>query len=282
MNIKVGLVQFPVAEGLDRDVFFDKMRGFISDAKDHNVDLLIFPELASLDVVNFDAPLEPQWKMITEDFVHQYLDLFVEASKLEKFAILVGSTPVKENGKVLNRSWLVENGRVLVVQDKLNMTPEEELVWNWNSTADINVFEWRGIKCAILICHDSEFFDVSNSLKAEEIELFLIPSMTTDVWGLNRVRWCSMARAVEHHAYALVTGTVDAHPGQNAYSGQAAFITPQNPHYPSEISVGPYNVGALVIYDLDFKLLRATRSERTLVYPGRDSRSRTLPLKVNK
>lgn len=280
MKARIGLVQFPVAEKQPQLSFFDKIRSFVKDAESLSLDMLVFPELASLDVVDFEAPLEPQWQFLSTYFAKDYFDLFLEISKDLPFSILAGTTPVRSPLGILNQAKIFEKGTDYLTQNKLYMTPEEDLVWNWRSTSELQIFNWRGVRTAILICHDSEFPDVSLSLMESEVELLLVPSMTTDVAGLNRVRWCSMARAIEHHAYALITGTTDAYKGQGAYVGQAAFITPQNQFYPQAVQLGPYNESALVVFELDFELLRKTRAERTLVNPRRDFQIRRFKLDI--
>jgi predicted amidohydrolase len=274
MKAKIGLVQFPVEEARNEADFFMKCESYFAEAKAQSLDMLVFPELTCLDLVDFNAPLEKQWQYLSTDFAEKYFDYIRENSKWVKFAILAGSTPVLVDGKTVNRTILFERGQEIAVQDKVYMTPEEELVWNWTSTAKLNVFEWRGIKSTILICHDSEFADISNLLSSNDVELFIVPSMTSDVWGLNRVRWCSKARAIEHHSYVLITGTVDSKKDQNSYVGQAALVTPQNPYFPPEIALGPFNSAALVSFEIDIELLRKSRGERNLVNPRRDLQAR--------
>lgn len=282
MKVKIGMVQFPVEEGRSEKEFYQKCDFYFAEAQKQAVDMLVFPELACLDIVDFKADLPKQWQYLTETFTPKYFEYIRKRSQDVNLTVLAGSAPILENGKTLNRAILFESGNTLVVQDKVYMTPEEELVWKWTSTAKLNVFEWKGIKTTILICHDSEFSDISHLISKEDIELFIVPSMTSDIWGMNRVRWCSKARAIEHHSYVLVTGTVDAKAGQGSYTGQAAFVTPQNLHFPSEIALGPFNQEALVNFELDLNLLRKSRSERHLVNPRRDLKARTELLSVQK
>lgn len=281
MKAKIGLVQFPVEEGRSEEDFYKKCDFYFSEAKKQSLDMLIFPELTCLDIVDFEADLDNQWRYLAESFSIKYFEYIQNFSKTADFSILAGSTPIMENGRILNRTALYDRGQKLAVQDKVYMTPEEELIWNWTSATKLNVFNWKGLRTTILICHDSEFADISSLLVGADVELFIIPSMTADIWGLNRVRWCGKARAIEHHSYVLITGTVDAKQNQGSYVGQAAFVTPQNPSYPSEIALGPFNQEALVVYMLDIELLRKSRGERKLVNPRRDSRARTADLFLN-
>jgi len=282
MKVKIGMVQFPIEEGRSEKEFYQKCNFYFSEAQKQAVDMLVFPELACLDIVDFKADLPKQWQYLTETFTPQYFDYIRKRSQEVNLTVLTGSAPILENGKTLNRAILFENGEPLVVQDKVYMTPEEELVWKWTSTAKLNVFEWKGIKSTILICHDSEFADISHTLSSNDVELFIVPSMTSDIWGLNRVRWCSKARAVEHHSYVLITGTVDSKKDQNSYVGQAALVTPQNPNFPPDIALGPFNIAALVAFEIDMELLRKSRSERTLVNPRRDLQARKDSLFIHK
>jgi len=274
-KLKFGLIQFPIQEKQSYEAFLAKNLAYLERAKDLGLDMLIFPELTALDMIDFKSDLAPQWKWLIGEIAPRYFEWFLQKSKEYNFTILTGSSPLKTEKGIINRCTLIERGQLLLNQDKIYLTPEEENVWKWQNSPLVQVFNYKGVKTCILICHDSEFPELSQTLSAEKIELLLVPSMTSNIYGLNRVRWCSQARAIEHHCYALVTGTVEAESSRGEYVGQAAFITPQNLHFSHQIQTGAFNVDDLLVCELDFEKLRLSRSQIELIYPVRDQLRRS-------
>jgi predicted amidohydrolase len=62
---------------------------------------------------------------------------------------------------------------------------------------ELTVFNFEGLKVAILVCFDVEFPDIASRLKKENIDLLIVPSATETKLGYERVSRCASARAIE-------------------------------------------------------------------------------------
>lgn len=275
-SLKISLVQYPTDNFISFDQFIEKHDAWIEKAAAEKPDLLIFPELASLDLVDFKSPLDHQWETIGTGLAEKYFSYIKSQAQKRGFWILGSSFPVKKFDGFYNVAPLYSPQGFEVLQDKIFLTPEEKNEWRWHSGHELHTFYFKGAKTCILICHDSEFPVISQKLSEIQPEILLVPSMTGDQAGVHRVRWCSQSRAIEHHCFAVVTGITDEGPGTREYVGQAALCTPQNPYFPTEVALGPLNKEALISYTLDMDLLKKTRADRDLVFPTRDQLARDL------
>lgn len=272
-HLRFSLVQFPIHGAQTFDQFWSKHIDFLQ-AELHRPQppqLIIFPELIALDLVDPNKDLETQWKTMASETHPLYLEKLSCWSRQHRIDILSGSLPAKDpkSGRYFNQCSLIQEGAILKSQNKVYLTPDEKS-WNWAAGDKVDAFTYRGITTAILICHDSEFSDLSFRLASQKPELLLVPSMTHDIFGVHRVRWCSQARSVEHHCYSLVTGTVETPAQTKEYAGQAAVITPQNSFHTPEVIMGPYNISSSLYAELDFEKLRQSRSFPESIYPARD------------
>jgi predicted amidohydrolase len=272
-SVKIALVQYPIDTQNSFDFFLAKHEAILKSLTAQKIDLIVFPELVALDLVDFNKDLPTQWKKISSEDHPRYIDFFKSYTKKTGIAVLTGSLPAIENGKIHNQCRFIDHGETVSIQNKVFLTPDEK-AWNWSGGTSARAFQWRGIQTAILICHDAEFPTLSNQLATENIELLLVPSMTHDDFGVNRVRWCSMARSVEHHCYTLVTGTTENATKAREYCGQAAVITPQNSLHTTEILLGRYNQPDILITELDLRKLRQGRTQKDFIYPVRDQNER--------
>ena len=273
-QLKLGLIQYPIQEKQSEERLLQKHRVFFADAKKARVDLLLFPELVCLDLVDFTLPLAPQWDRLSEFHNEIYLPQMKLLSEEFQMDVLTGSFPDRRDDKIFNTCWLIEKNQPLLRVDKAFVTPEEHHEYQWSSGQNLQAFEYRGIKTVILICHDSEFPQCSNLIAKYQPELLIIPSMTTDQWGLNRVRWSTQARCVEHQCYAVITATVETESTRNEYTGQAAMICPQNPIFATDPVVGAWNKSDLLVVELSLEKLHQSRQDNRQVYPVRDQLNR--------
>lgn len=102
---------------------------------------------------------------------------------------------------------------VHVTQDKLCMTPtEREAEGWWLEPGDtVRVVEWRGLRLAVVVCLDIELPALAARLQHLDLDLVLVPSMTSRLSGHHRVHRCARARAVELFTVVATAGTVGTH-----------------------------------------------------------------------
>ncbi len=275
--MKISAVQFPVDSALGFDRFLEKNLNYFQQAVQNKSQLCLFPELASLDLIDFKKQLASQWQSLQEqDLFQKYIQIFKNLSTENNISVLGSSFPVIENNQIYNVAPMIFPDGKVILQKKIFLTPGE-VEWNWSHGHQLHKFDFMGLKTCILICHDSEFPQISESLSRENVDLLLVPSMTENHSGLERVRFCSQARAIEHHCYAVVTGTTGVQ--KKDYTGQACLLTPRNLHFadlPEQI--GRYNEAQVVHFNLDLDLLKKSKALSDTIFPCRDQRERRLTL----
>jgi predicted amidohydrolase len=123
-----------------------------------------------------------------------------------------------------------------------------------------------------LICHDVEFPQLSTRLARQSVDVLLVPSMTSDRYGEQRVHSCAQARTVEHQCFAVVSAIVPAVGTRSEYAGRAAVYAPRTPYFELDGTHGDADAPAIVVADLDLKLLQRSRKDPNTIYPARDTR----------
>lgn len=269
-TLRIAAVQFPMFGGRTNEEFLRDVERYIKEAKDGGAGLVVFPELITADLIrpNPNLPEDKQMKAVAQDITPGYLSWLLEKSVEYGIAIMGGSSPRLADGNVLNTAYLVFSSGEVFQQDKCFLTPDEK-DWNFSCGQDIEVFETPIGKVSIMICFDCEMPALSASLSREKPEIILIPSWTASRHGFNRVSWSARARAIEHYAYVVKTGTVAAEGSSEEHHGQASIMTPQDSGFPLETADGSYDTAGIVFADLNLKLLRSRRTE-TGYYPDKE------------
>jgi predicted amidohydrolase len=281
-NFRVAAVQYPLSENLTPEAFLLKVARYIDDAEAGGAQLVVFPELLTTELVNWQSNEGEsiQLQRIAETFAPQYIEWLKNQSIDRGIAILGGTTPRVSHGKIVNSAVLaLPDGRVLI-QDKLYLTPDEK-AWGWSESHKLQVFNTPWGRTAITICFDCEFPSISHMLAPERPDVLLVPSWTSTKGGLNRVGWTAHARAIEHYAYVIKTGTVPAPSSTQAHFGQAAIISPQETGWPEQSIEGSLNADSIVFGDLDLAALRVGKA-KSGYYPSHEQGIRIIPVEKNK
>lgn len=273
-EVRVAAVQYPIAYPRTPENFLENFRGWVESAKESGAGLIVFPELIVLDLLDPSSPDGDslQLQKIAAEFTPKFFEYASALAQELDISILAGSSPRWENGVVHNTALLAFPNGNRVMQDKIYLTPDEKN-WGWTPGNTLKVFEAPWGKTSILICLDSEFPQLSQSLVQARPEILLIPSMTGSDFGLRRVQWSAQARAVEHYSYVVHTGTVSK---DETHSGQASLLNPQEPGFPRWIARGRKNETSLVIGTFDMKFLREKRPVAG-IYPAREQMVRPPP-----
>lgn len=285
-SLKVSAVQFPMGGQISEAKFLEKVEGFIKEASSIASDLVVFPELITTELIDWKLSKEdiPALEALAEDFSPRFLKWISEKSKEYKLAILGGSTPrfhieasrrigiaqppaQQTNRVLLNTAPLALPTGELFLQDKLFITPPE-LDWGWSTGQQIQVLDLPWGRTVILICFDCEFPAISNCLAEIQPDLILVPSWTGSRHGLNRVDWTARARAIEHYAFVIKTGTVPLENSKKSHFGQAGIYSPQDDRFPVEAIIGIENQPGIVTARLDLGTLRKQKPT-TGYHPGR-------------
>lgn len=253
------------------------------EAKTAGAHLLVLPEYAVEQWLHF-APegISPEneiaWLAQQGEMILPSLKNLVRAEGLD---LLIGTVPATEGPSVYNRAMFLMADGQAIFQDKLCLTPSEQdpKAWHLTAGAVLRLFNWRGLRTAILTCLDIEMPHLAARMQGWDIDLLLVPSMTAYRSGYHRVFDCAKARAIELQCLVAVVGCVGgvrtAHRESVNCSGAAVFV-------PCEVRLGMtgtlYHIGPLdraegegpilLAKDLPLAAIRASRHGQAEVWPG--------------
>lgn len=196
---------------------------------DEGADLVVLPEFTWMGLEPLVEPGSLQ--RVAEVFWGElFLTLKSLLNRPEK-AVVLGTVPFwdAERGVLTNRAPILIGDRVLH-QDKLHLTPWESC---FAPGTELRLWEFAGLRCAVVICLDIEIPEISARLRGAEVDVVLVPSATETVLGVERVDRCASARAVELGAVVGVchltgkaeSGLIDENVGRTAvyFPSQSAF-----------------------------------------------------------
>jgi predicted amidohydrolase len=264
----------------------ETVKGLLRDAAKKGSALLVAPEYISEQWMSF----APKGIKATEEVgwmaaqAQKVLPALQDAVKETGVALLAGTMPwPKEGGNgYTNRAWLLFPDRKAVYHDKLVMTPFEMDPNDWylETGKTVRIFEWRGVRMAVIICLDVEMPALCNRLAEHHIDLLLVPSMTEKLSGYSRVFGCAKARAIELMTAVAAVGSTGASVSHGAarqgHHGGAAVYIPCEEAFGytgihAEIPVANEQAGAgRVLYAdaVPVGRIRAIRKGKPEVWPG--------------
>jgi predicted amidohydrolase len=214
--------------------WLDALDTVATEAKAAGSDLLVAPEYVSEQWLTYcgpdiDVTKEPAAMAEASFDIIPGIQALTNKHKLD---ILAGSWPVPNGSGGFNNGahLFTVGGSHPFVQRKLCLTPAEKAPDSWGiiPATEMQVFEWNGLRCAIIICLDIELPTLSAMLakSAPDLDLIICPSMTEKMSGYSRVFSCAKARAVELMTTVAVVGCIGATPleeGRKNVSGAAVF-----------------------------------------------------------
>ncbi len=267
--VRLAAVQYqmrPIAsfEEFERQVTF-----FVDTAGDYRCDFVAFPELLTtqlLTLVDQRRPGSAARKLA--EFTDRYLELFQHLAIRYHVNIVGGSNFALEGGVLYNVSYLFRRDGTLGKQYKIHITPAE---WRWWGVAGgdkVEVFETDCGRVAILICYDVEFPELARIAARKGAQVLFVPFNTDERFGYLRVRNCAMARCIENHVYAVLSGCVGNLPqvaNADVHYAQSGIFTPADIPFSRDAIAAECTPGVetLVMQDLDLELLRRHRYRGT-------------------
>jgi predicted amidohydrolase len=121
---------------------------------------------------------------------------------------------------------------------------------------------------------------ISNSLAQQNVDVILIPSQTGEP-GFTRVRWAAQARAIEHMAYVVVTGTTGCPADGWEMKAQGAVLGPSLDGFTPLIAEGVMDANAVVFASLDLAKLREAKAAGKYC-PAQDQRTNNVHIKMKR
>jgi predicted amidohydrolase len=268
---KVALSRFFISGGQSYENHLKKIESELKYAKEAGAKTILFAELNTLDLFSKNPQNVAKEILNLTKLRNQYEnDLKMLALKY-KINIIGASTYIRIKDQLINRAYIVSDMGELSYQDKNYPTPWERK-YKISQRKGIKLFKTNDFSFVVLICHDSEFPQLSGQLKNIKPEVIFVPSQTDSAYGRERVRATSRARAIENMSYVLLNGGSGDHSQPwHAYTGGASFFWPQNKYFKDKGVAHFEDSGRPVIIKLDLKKLRKARADKSQVYPQRDA-----------
>jgi predicted amidohydrolase len=222
MTFDVGL------ECEDAQAYADVVVNRVLAAWDEGAEVVVLPEFTWMGLERF---------VVREDALRGVADLFWvglwpgirQRLRRGDRAVVLGTAPcAAPDGSMRNRSPILSCGSELH-QDKLHLTPWEEAFTGGDA---MRIWEFRGIRMAVVICLDIEIPEISVALRGREVDVILVPSATESVLGVERVGRCADARAVElecHVGLCHLVGRAESDLIDENVGRLAAFSPSQTP-----------------------------------------------------
>lgn len=231
-----------------------------------DADCYVLPELFATDLTRgADGDEAPLTGAALET-----LESFVAAQATARDAVIVGGsyrTTDPDGEGVVNRAPIGHPSGEVTTYTKRHPTPEERANGTRPGTVDPPVFEHEGTAVGVIVCYDVEFPAGVAAVADAGAEVLVVPSLTADEAGYQRVARCSAARAVENQLYVVHVPLVGTHPHPETTGvGRAAV------YEPCDDIVGAAGTGltlqrdshAAATQSLDIEALRASRAEASV------------------
>lgn len=269
-RIRVAATQYPIERKVSLDALEAKIAEWVARAAARRADLVVFPEYGLMEIAgtcsddvagSLEASLEAVAHLRPRIDAH-----YARLAREHKIHILGASGPSRrDDGSIANVASLCAPSGKIGAQEKIIMTPFERC-WGITGGGEPLVFETALGRIGVLICYDSEFPLLGNTMTSAGARLLLVPSCTERVSGYNRVRTGALARALEGTVAAVQSPTVGKAPWSPAVdvnTGAAGLYVPAEAGV-SETGVlvqGPMNEPHLVVGEIDFARLEQLKSD---------------------
>jgi len=269
MKLKLGLAQINTRLG-DVQANLEKHFDFIQQAREQDVDLLIFPELSLTGYVLQDLATTVAHRPEPDDPVFaqlltasQGIDLivgFVEEDRRHRFYIAAAYLSGGEVKHVHHKVYLPTYGLF-----------DEGRFFAWGDS--VQAFDTRFGRLGMLICEDFWHASPPYLLWLDGAEMLLFTSASPGR-GVNESPQLESARWVEHinRAYASLFTTFVVHANRVGYEDGLNFWGGSTVFDPNGelLAKGPYQQEALTLCEIDLNQLHRTRARLPLL---RDERT---------
>jgi predicted amidohydrolase len=250
-------------------------------AKESGSSLLVMPEFACAQWLSFaDGPAIGEELAWLAERASSVLPALASFADKHGIGLLAGTMPARtDHGSYTNRAVLaLPEGTFF--QDKLALTPRERNPdgWQLEPGAAIRVVRWGDVRIAIAICLDVEVPALAAQLCNLDLDLLLVPSMTSSHAGNQRVFGCAKARAIELCCPVAAVGAIGTlvlpEREDGNVSGAAVFVPCEPAHEEGIVgSLGPFATssdhGPVLDLEVPIEECRRLRRGGAEVWPPR-------------
>lgn len=228
MTLRAAAYGWEIDPGRD---FFGHLHDVVREAVDRGVELLVLPELFSLELLGRGPVLESEAPTMLAPYFEEIANHLLSHAREYGLTIVGGShfkTVLEGFANVCPVA--TPTGRVWL-QPKNNLTAYEHSVWDLVTPEGLNPVPPLGA----LVCYDSEFPEAGRELSESGVTVLAVPAFTEGPHGFTRVRMSCLARAIENQIFVIhasLGGCLDCEPVPTT-TGSCALIAPPVPPFPS-------------------------------------------------
>jgi predicted amidohydrolase len=263
--MKIAVSQYSI-DKFNWESYVNKINSLISEVKKNDVQLLILPEYAGIEIGGDGYNSDEDLFFSVQSHLSQYIEYYKELSRENNLYILSGSIPVKiSENKFVNRAYFFGPNDSFGYQDKLQLTEYEKSSRILTTGSQQTIFDTSFGKIGIAVCYDSEFPEIVRSLVYAGAKLILVPSYCNSNASYHRVSLSCRARAIENQCYVAVSYVVGAVSSGSSIPddtfGAAAIYCPADTGFPDDgiIVQGRFNELKMVIGQIDFEKIAFIR-----------------------
>ena len=263
LTVRVAAVNWKLRTIRSDGQFWNHAYEFIEKANDDGAQLVVMPELFSLELLFLEPKLCDKK---TPKYLGQYWDDMINwLSRMAQnsgMAIVGGSHFQHTEDGVKNVCPIVFPDGQVFFQEKNKLTVYERSDWE--------IIGGRGVqplpgRLGVSVCYDCEFPEGARRLAEDGMLIHAVPAWTETRRGFQRVRWSSLARAIENQIFVIhssLVGDIGKEPIPESY-GSSAIIAPSMAPFPMEavLSESKLNEDDVIVEGLDIDALYASRKE---------------------
>lgn len=263
MTVRVAAVTWKLRPVRSDGEFWNHAYEFVEQADDHGAQLVVFPELFSLELLSLQPKLrERDSPKYLVQYWEDLVNWFSRIAQNSGMAIVGGSHFFEaEDGYKNVCPVAFPDGRVYL-QEKNKLTVYERSDWELLPGHGVQPLPGR---LGVSVCYDSEFPEGVRALAENGMLIHAIPAWTETRRGFQRVRWSGLARAVENQVFVIhssLVGDIGKEPVPESY-GTSAIIAPSIAPFPMEavLAESKLNEDDVIVAGLDIDALFACRNE---------------------
>jgi predicted amidohydrolase/ribosomal protein S18 acetylase RimI-like enzyme len=291
--VRVCTVQYRMRKIDSWEDFEQQVEYFVDVAAGYRADFVLFPEMFTLQLLSFLPEAEAPGLAVRQltDFTDRLIDMGRRLALGYNIHIIAGSHYTEKEDGLFNVAYLFRRDGTMEEQEKIHITPNEQLWWGTTPGREIRVFDTDRGRIAISICYDTEFPEMTRIAVEKGAQILFVPFCTDNRQGYLRVTRCAQARAIENQMYVVTSGCVGNIPSvenMDIHYAQSGIFTPSDFPFPPDGIAGlcEPNIETVVMADLDLEVLRRNRAggsvrcwrdRRTDLYEVVEKRPKTGP-----
>ena len=263
MTVRVAAVNWKLRTLRSDAAFWNHAYEFIEKANDDSAQLVVLPEQFSLELLFLQPRLRdrdcPKYLVQYWDDIVNWLSRMSQNSGM---AIVGGSHFRTTEEGIKNVCPIAYPDGQVYYQEKNKLTVYERSDWHIVPGHGVQPLPGR---LGVSVCYDGEFPEGPRRLAEDGMLIHAVPAWTETRRGFQRVRWSSLARAIENQVFVIhssLVGDIGKEPIPESY-GTSAIIAPSIAPFPMEavLAESKLNEDDVIITGLDIDALYASRNE---------------------